>query len=645
MTKGIFRKTVYLFPLLAIILFAFSSSPVLTSDPLSPEQHFREKLIDKSQALIRIMKELEEAASSKKSLKEKEKLRSLFLSSRDKYKEIETFIIHFFPGDAFAINQPDLVYPEEDDEVSIMFEPHGFQVLERLIFTDSSTEGLSQTKSEIEYILKLIKKWPDMMQNFEFPPREIFEAAQLGMIRIYMFGLTNIETPHCKNAFPEAYAYTSSLQELLSEMYVSDSMWVESLQRELYPKFDALKHELKTESKKVQPDYFNLYSNYYIPASEVLVKARHFLVPDNFFNTTAINLEARSIFDPGSFNTYFFVPGKIVGSQKEVTELGRTLFFDPALSSNNERACGSCHKPDLAFTDGLPVSRSFEKQSMLERNAPGLINAVLQKKLFHDGRSFSFENQASEVLNNPDEMHADFAAVALKLRGSSEYVNLFRQAFRDTQDTLLTGRSILMAIAEYERSLIALNSRFDKTMRGHDDLMTEDEKQGFNLYMGKANCASCHFIPLFNGTVPPEYVETEMEVIGVPGNADIDNPIKDKDPGREAIVPMEIYRGAFKTPALRNSELTAPYMHNGVFQTLEEVVEFYDRGGGRGIGLETTNQTMITDSLHLSPKEKMQLVLFLKTLTDTVNTTFRPTKLPLFENDPELNQRHVGGEY
>ena len=645
MTQGIIRRAIYLFPLLAIILFAFSSSPVLTKDPLSPEQHFRKKLIGKSEGLIKTMKELEKTASSKTSLKEKETLRSLFLTSRDKYKEIETFIIHFFPGDAFAINLPDIPYPEEDDEVSIMYEPHGFQVLERLIYTDSTEDGLAHAKSEIEYILKLINKWPAMMQNFEFPPREIFEAAQMGMIRIYMVGLTNIETPHCKNSFPEAYAYTSSLQELLSEMYVSDSMWVESLQRELYPKFDALKHELKAESKKVQPDYFNLYSNYYIPASEVLVKARHFLVPDNFFNTTAINLEARSIFDPGSFNTYFFVPGKIVGSQKEVTELGRTLFFDPALSSNNERACASCHKPDMAFTDGLPVSRSFEKQSMLERNAPGLINAVLQKKLFHDGRSFSFENQASEVLNNPDEMHADFAAVALKLRKSSEYTNLFREAFRDTQDTLLTGRSILMAIAEYERSLIALNSRFDKTIRGHADLLTKDEKQGFNLYMGKANCASCHFIPLFNGTVPPEYVETEMEVIGAPGNADIDHPIKDRDPGREAIVPMDIYHGAFKTPALRNVELTAPYMHNGVFQTLEEVVEFYDRGGGRGIGLETHNQTMITDSLHLSAQEKKQLVLFLKTLTDTVNTTLKPGKLPLFENDPKLNQRYIGGEY
>ncbi len=645
MTPGFLRKAVYLFPLLAIVLFAFSSSPLSVSEEHSPEEHFRKNLLGKSQALIKIMKELEKTAGSKKGFKEREKLRTLFLSSRNKYKEIETFIIQFFPGDALAINQPDLPYPEEDDEVSIMYEPHGFQVLERLIFTDSSAEGAVQTRLEIDYILELIKKWPEMVENVEFPPREIFEASQLGMIRTFMVGLTNIETPFCKNAFPEALAYTASLQELLSEMYVSDSMWMESLQRELYPAFDALKRVLKEESAKEQPDFFIIYSKYYIPVSEILGKVRHFVVPDNFFNTTAINLEIRSIFDPASFNTYFFVPGKKVSSQKEVTDLGRILFFDPALSSNNERACASCHNPDLAFSDGLTVSRSFEKHTMLERNAPGLLNAVLQKKLFHDGRSFSFENQASEVLNNPDEMHADFAEVSLKLRRSSEYVKLFSEAFRNTPDTLITSRSILVAIAEYERSLVALNSRFDKTIRGHADLLSEDEKKGFNLYVGKANCASCHFTPLFNGTVPPEYVETEMEVIGVPGNADIDHPVKDRDPGRVAIIPMEIYRGAFKTPGLRNVELTGPYMHNGVFRTLEEVIEFYDRGGGRGIGLETPNQTMITDSLNLTEEEKVQLVLFLKTLTDTINTTFKPDRLPVFEYDSLLNVRQAGGEY
>jgi len=282
---------------------------------------------------------------------------------------------------------------------------------------------------------------------------------------------------------------------------------------------------------------------------------------------------------------------------------------------------------------------------MLDRNAPGLLNSVLQKKLFHDGRSFSFENQASEVLNNPDEMHADFSKVALKLRKSSEYERMFSHAFRDTDDTLISSRTILVAIAEYERTLIALNSRFDKSMRGYVDLLTEDEKRGFNLYVGKANCASCHYMPLFNGTVPPEYVESEMEVLGVPGNADLDHPVKDIDPGREAIIPMEMYRGAFKTPGLRNLELTAPYMHNGIFQTLEEVIDFYDRAGGVGIGLDIPNQTLITDSLHLTVEEKVSLKKFLLALTDTVNTAFMPVNLPLFENDSLLNLRSVGGEY
>lgn len=645
MFKKIFRKIFYFFPLLAMLLFAFSSSNLTVTEEATPEEGFKLLLNEQSAALLKDLQGMEDLVAAKRGHADYERLKTLFLDARCRYKAIETFIVHFFPGDAFILNQVDLPYPEEDDEVSIMYEPRGFQVLERLIYADSSSTVAKRRKEEINNILNIIQKWPQSIRSMEFPQREVLEATQMGLIRIFLVGLTNIETPHCKNAFAEAKAYTSFIQDLLSEMYKSDSMWANELQRELFPPFEELKNFLGTEEKKEIPDFFTLYSNYFIPASEVLVKARHFLVPSNFYNTTAVNLEVRSIFDPGAFNTYFFLPGKSLVSQKEIVDLGRILFFDPALSLNNERACASCHKPALAFTDGLQVSRSFQKQSMLDRNAPGLLNAVLQRKLFHDGRSFSFENQASEVMNNPDEMHADFSQVAIKLRNSNEYMSLFQHAFRDTEDTLLTGRSILMAIAEYERSLIALNSRFDKSIRGHADLLTENEKKGFNLYVGKANCASCHFMPLFNGTVPPDYVETEMEVLGVPGNADLDHPVKDLDPGREAIVPMEMYRGAFKTPTLRNVELTAPYMHNGIFHTLEEVIEFYDRGGGHGIGLDVPNQTLITDSLRLSNQEKSQLLDFLLTLTDTVNTLKTPIKLPFFENLPILNTRSVGGDY
>ncbi len=645
MHKVKFRKLILFAPLLVVFFFAYAFREVPEKVVPAHEKAFKAFLTIRTQALLSMLNEMDNLVGAKHGKKDHERLKELFNLSRAKYKEIETFIIHFFPGDAFALNVPDLVYPEEDDEVSIIREPHGFQVLERLIYLDSSRTATNNRKEQLRGILDIVEKWPTFFVNVDFPEREIFEAAQQGLIRNFLVGLTNIETPWCRNAFQESISYVSALKEVFSEMYVGDTIWTESLQQEFLPIFDRLNDILIREEKKEHPDFFTIYSEYYIPASEVLGKLRHFIVKNNFFHTTAVNLQVRSIFDPGAYNTYFFLPGKTIASQKDVVHLGKLLFFDPSLSANNERSCASCHKPALAFTDGLTVSRSFDKSTMLARNAPGLLNAVLQRKLFHDGRSFSFENQASEVMNNPDEMHADFSKVAGKLSGSAEYKELFRNAFRNTDDTIISSRSILMAIAEYERSLTALNSRFDKTIRGQEDLLSPEEKLGFNISVGKGNCASCHFMPLFNGTVPPEYVESEMEVLGVPGNSDLDNPIKDLDPGREAIIPMEIYNGSFKTPTLRNVELTAPYMHNGVFRTLEEVVEFYDRGGGLGIGLDVPHQTLIPDSLKLTAKEKELLVKFMKSLTDTVNTTDVPTKLPLFDNMPELNGRNPGGVY
>jgi cytochrome c peroxidase len=639
--KAPLRYFFYCLPLVVILFFAyaFKSGNSGSSDP------FKEFMTDRSISLITLAREMKAMSEDKKAVQNSERMKEKLRNLRNTYKEIEAFVVHFFPGDAFAVNMMDLSYPEEEDEIAMIFEPHGMQVLERLIYTDSSLNGKRMIRAEIESILDVILKWPGSIQNTEFPQREIFEAAQLGMIKSFLFGLTNIETPNSENAFNESLSFLNGLEVVFSEMYANDSMWTTVLQPEFFSASEKLRSVLLREDQKEHPDYFTIYKNYYIPFSEILGKVRHFLVRNDFFQTAAVNLELRSIFDPGAFNSYFFLSGKKLMKPGEVAELGKILFFDPALSMNSRRACASCHIPSLAFSDGLALSRAFHAGSTLSRNAPGLLNSVLQRRLFLDGRTFSFENQASEVLNNPEEMHSDFSSVADLLQQSAEYREMFRSAYENTEDTVISSRSILMAIAEYERNLIALNSPFDKAIRGQEDLLSHDEKAGFNLFMGKANCASCHFIPLFNGTVPPAYVATELEAIGVPGNADLDNPLKDLDPGRESVIPMEFYRGKFKTTSIRNVDLTAPYMHNGVFQTLEEVVEFYNRGGGAGIGLDIPNQTLAPDSLQLTDVEKRQLVAFMKTLTDTVNTTHVPARLPLFENNASLNGRIAGGEY
>ena len=134
--------------------------------------------------------------------------------------------------------------------------------------------------------------------------------------------------------------------------------------------------------------------------------------------------------------------------------------------------------------------------------------------------------------------------------------------------------------------------------------------------MGKAACATCHFPPAFNGTVPPKYMETEFENLGVPKNADFDHPILDDDPGQFHPYMVEEKRNFFKTSTVRNVALTGPYMHNGVYESLEEVVQFYNVGGGQGMGLEVPYQTLPPDSLHLTDKEQKALVAFMQSLTD-----------------------------
>jgi cytochrome c peroxidase len=168
------------------------------------------------------------------------------------------------------------------------------------------------------------------------------------------------------------------------------------------------------------------------------------------------------------------------------------------------------------------------------------------------------------------------------------------------------------AIGSYIRSLVFLNSRFDEYMRGDKSKLSTEEINGFNLFMGKAKCGTCHYMPLFNGTFPPRFARIEAEVIGVPKSKK-ENTI-DPDMGRYAVLKVESFKHAFKTSTVRNAALTAPYMHNGVFNSLEEVMDFYNKGGGTGLGIKIANQTLPFDSLSLSRKEQDDIIAFIKSL-------------------------------
>lgn len=212
-------------------------------------------------------------------------------------------------------------------------------------------------------------------------------------------------------------------------------------------------------------------------------------------------------------------------------------------------------------------------------------------------------------------MDGSLTEAVKRINGGKIYINEFKKAFNDRLGKADPWK-IQHALASYIRSLAPFSSKFDRYMQGDGTRLTAEEKIGFNLFMGKAKCGSCHFAPLFNGTQAPLFNKSEAEVLGVPAKPDTANAKIDQDTGRFMLNPYPQYKYAFKTTTLRNVAKTAPYMHNGVYKTLQEVLDFYNRGGGAGIGITRDNQTLSPDPLKLTKKEIQHIIAFLKTLDD-----------------------------
>jgi cytochrome c peroxidase len=258
------------------------------------------------------------------------------------------------------------------------------------------------------------------------------------------------------------------------------------------------------------------------------------------------------------------------GTATEIAR-GAALFRSPALSGTGTRSCATCHQPARGFTDGLARAAPLPSHAgAVLRHTPTLINVAFADAWFDDGRAASLEAQVTMVVGNPDEMGG---------RGPS--------------------RARARAIAAYERTLVRFNSRVDRALAGDTLALASTERHGFNVFMGKGACGTCHYLPLFNGTRPPRYAHTEYEVLGV----------ADTDSGRARVTHDAIDLGAMKTPGLRFVEPGGPYMHNGAYRTLGEVVAFYDSGGAR-----VANQTLSPEPLHLTDAETRDLVAFLEAL-------------------------------
>lgn len=282
--------------------------------------------------------------------------------------------------------------------------------------------------------------------------------------------------------------------------------------------------------------------------------------------------------------------GKNNISTPERVELGKFLFFDPRLSGSNFISCATCHNPALGWSDGLPTAVGHGMQ-VLHRSTPTILNTAYQRFQMWDGRERTLESQAVGPIQADVEMAQPMDVLVKELKAIAQYNDMFEAAYPGEG---ITENTIGKAIAVFERTVVSTDSPFDRWLKGVKGAMSKEAIKGFEVFKGKANCTACH--DGFN------FSDNGFHNIGL---KDMD------DPGRFAIKPIKVLKGAFKTPTLRDVALTAPYMHNGAYKTLEEVVDHYNAGGFENAGTLDPNMK----PLKLSKKEKRRLVEFMKALT------------------------------
>ncbi|MBK6352053.1 MAG: cytochrome C peroxidase [Saprospiraceae bacterium] len=363
------------------------------------------------------------------------------------------------------------------------------------------------------------------------------------------------------------------------------------------------------------------------------------------YNDYSLNNKALSIFNKKLYTAQdikgIFRPVENDSLLDEIRGLGKLLFFDPLLSGNNRRSCASCHIPQQYFTDtSRQTALQFDERNSLGRNTPTLVNAVHHHLMMLDGKHHTLLNQFKDVISKPNEMNSDPDELMKKIMSCKSYSVKIKSLAKFTSSKKPTLDHVASAVVLYYSQFSFAEAPFDQSINASIPI-TSDAIKGFNLFMGKAQCATCHFPPQFNGIKPP-YISSEFEVIGVPADT---NFLKlSQDSGRFSVHPASEMLHAFRTGNLRNTSHTEPYMHNGVFRTMEEVIDFYDAGGGQGKGIKVSNQTLVSDSLHLSVTEKKQLLEFLRSLDEKIQPGDPPKELPL-SSVKALNKRKVGGEY
>jgi cytochrome c peroxidase len=305
----------------------------------------------------------------------------------------------------------------------------------------------------------------------------------------------------------------------------------------------------------------------------------------------------------------------------ETVALGRRLYYDTAISSDNTVSCSTCHSPDSGFADPKRVSEGVQKRTGT-RNSPTVLNAAYYTTQFWDGRAASLEEQCKGPIQNPVEMAHSLRGVEKRLSSDPSYIVDFQKAFGQGPITI---QRVVNAISSFERTLLSGNSPFDRWYYGHDEKAVGDSvKRGFLVFKDakKGNCESCHTVNEHNAL----FTDNKFHNIGVGATED-----KIADPGRVVVTNNARDSAAFKTPSIRNIAITAPYFHDGSRRTLKEVMDFYVGGGNSNPHLDKEVHSLE----FLTAQERADLLAFMESLTGEMPKNAGPPQGTVAHRSPQ----------
>lgn len=596
--------------LLFLLVFSAMSFNPVDKGVKSEDTFINKGLSDFKNKLENLKSDAKSFSEDKISLEE---LQQSLKNTRNSFKEIEFYVAYHYPEFTKThLNAAPLFHIEAAGTSAYTLPPEGLQVLDEMIFSDEALEKKNDIKTIADFLynsyasfyLSTVKNGLSKGNNKTLPLR-------IELIRIYSLGVTGFDTPGSLNVSDETVHAFSGIQK-----YLHDDLYFKNYN---IRKADAILTDgINYLTKNIDFETFDrieFYKKYIQPLYEEFGSwdGRS----DDLKEFSGWNVGNKNFFSSDFLDPYFYTLLKKDEDNGDLRKLGKEIFYDQNVSNNGKMSCATCHLPENAFTDLKAKSQSNVEGKTVLRNSPSLYNAVFAKRFFYDLRAFYLEQQAEHVIYNKDEFNTSYESIIKKLKTKPEYRKAFKAAFKNGE---INKENFSKALSSYVASLYSYESDFDQFMRNEKEI-SSDAKKGFNLFMGKANCATCHFAPNFSGLVPPFFNENESEVLGITAKPISQKPLElDADQGRvNSPVRKEnswIYENSFKTVTVRNVALTKPYFHNGAFNTLEEVMDFYNEGGGEGLGLKVKNQTLASDKLNLTQTEIKQIIAFLNALTD-----------------------------